>query len=160
MLFPLAYGNIWNCLRSNSELWEAKDHLILQAWLNEETPQRMVIQDPWESPVWTGDLLASFCLFFLTFYGEVFFCSFLGEFWPCFKMRGDLTFPTRDQPVSPGKEAWRLNHWTTREVSPWWVLNIYKIRTVWWTSILSSSSPQNPLPWSSLCIFTSIYLFF
>lgn len=99
-------------------------------------------------------------VFFLTFYGEVFFCSFLGEFWPCFKMRGDLTFPTRDQPVSPGKEAWRLNHWTTREVSPWWVLNIYKIRTVWWTSILSSSSPQNPLPWSSLCIFTSIYLFF
>ena len=97
-------------------------------------------------------------VFFLTFYGEVFFCSFWGEFWPRFKMHGDLTFPSGDQPVPPGREAWRLDQWATREVSPWWVLDTHEIRTVWWASILPSSSPQSPLPWSS-CLFLPLFTF-
>ena len=29
----------------------------------------------------------------------------------------DLSFPARDEPERPAVETWRLNHWTTREVT-------------------------------------------
>ena len=55
------------------------------------------------------DCFPSFFFFSLSF-----FLSFL--FWPHHAARGILVPQPGIEPVPPAVEAWRLNHWATRQV--------------------------------------------
>ena len=54
-------------------------------------------------------------------------------FWLCHASRGILLPQPEIRPTSLAGEVQSLNHWTTRDVSDWWLLSALFLTTIKWT---------------------------